>query len=79
MGTLRSRDQDVFIDEHGNEFYTPSVKGYSYNGIVFGDPAEIDGDPLTYGFDHSLFLNGTVEIIDGQVVVTVDEPDDAII
>lgn len=59
MGTLRSVSTDV--------------KGYTYNGVVLGDPAEIDGDPATYEFDHQAFPNGTVELVDDEIVVVPDD------
>ena len=74
MGTLRSTDYDIIIDEEGNETYVSNVKGHSFNGVTFGDPVELDGNPATHEFDDSAFPNGTVEIVDGEVVVVIDEP-----
>lgn len=57
MGTLRSNELLI---------------GYEYKGIILGDPAELDGDPTTYEYDHERFPNGTVEIIDGELTVIID-------
>jgi hypothetical protein len=58
MGTLRSSSTEV--------------QGFTYNGVVLGEPVELDGDPATFEFDHSAFPNGTVEVVDGELVVTAD-------
>ena len=58
MGTLRSSGTEV--------------KGHSYNGVVLGEPVEIDGDPATFEFDHPAFPNGTAEVVEGELVVTAD-------
>lgn len=56
MGTLRS-----FTDHTGMEV----------NGVLLGQPVEIDGDPNTFEWDDSALPNGTIAA-DGTV--TVDEP-----
>lgn len=53
------------------------VHGYTYTGILFGEPLEIDGDPLTAEYDHQFFPQGIVELIDGEIVITPDEPSEA--
>lgn len=58
MGTLRSISTDV--------------KGYTYNGVVLGEPVELDGDPATFEFDHPAFPNGTAEVVEGELAVTAD-------
>lgn len=58
MGTLRSSSTDV--------------KGFTYNGVVLGEPVELDGDPATFEFDHPAFPNGTAEVVEGELVVTAD-------
>lgn len=58
MGTLRSSNTEV--------------KGFTYNGVVLGEPVEIDGDPATFEFDHPAFPNGTVEVSEGELVVVKD-------
>lgn len=59
MGTLRSTTQDP--------------TGHTYNGVLLGDPVELDGDPNTFEWDDSAFPNGTCEVVDGELVVAVDE------
>lgn len=71
MGTLRS--SQVIENEDGT--FTPAVKGHAYNGVTLGEPVELDGDPATFEFDDSAFPNGTVELVDGELVVAVDEED----
>lgn len=61
MGTLRST--------------TPDPTGHTVNGVLLGDPVELDGDPATYEWDDSALPNGTCEVVDGVLVVTPDEPD----
>jgi hypothetical protein len=58
MGTLRSSSTEV--------------KGQTYNGVVLGEPVELDGDPSTFEFDHQAFPNGTVELVDNELVVVAD-------
>lgn len=58
MGTLRST--------------TDEVKGYAYNGVVLGQPSVVSEDPEEYVFDDSSLPNGTVELVDGELVVIVD-------
>lgn len=71
MGTLRSTQ--TIENEDGTAI--PAVKGHTYNGVLLGDPVELDGDPATFEFDDSAFPNGTAEVVDGELVVTVDEPE----
>ena len=59
MGTLRS--------------LTTDPTGHTVNGVLLGEPVELDGDPSTYEWDDSAFPNGTVEVVDGKIVVTPDE------
>ena len=61
MGTLRS--------------LTPDPTGHSVNGILLGDPVELDGDPSTYEWDDARLPQGTVEVVDGELVITPDELD----
>ncbi len=58
MGTLRS---------------TTDVKGMVVNGVLLGDPVEVDGDPATFEYDDSAFPNG--QIISGAVVVDEEHID----
>jgi hypothetical protein len=67
MGTLRS--YDIEIDpETGAKTYL--AQGLVVNGVLLGEPIEIDGDPGSAEWDDSAFPNGT---IDGAGIVTPDE------
>lgn len=68
MGTLRCT-QWV---EHDDTPPTSAVQGYEYNGVLFGQPLEIDGDPNTAEYDDSAFPTGIVELVDGEIIVTPD-------
>jgi hypothetical protein len=57
MGTLRSEKD---------------FSGNVVNGVILGDPIEIDGNPATFEWDDSAFPNGVIKK-DGTIVV--DEPD----
>jgi hypothetical protein len=59
MGTLRA--------------LTIDPKGYEFNGVTLGDPVELDDDPATFEWDDSRFPTGVCEVIDGELIVTVDE------
>jgi hypothetical protein len=69
MGTLRC--YQWIENEDGTR--TSAVQGLIYNGVILGEPLEIDGDPATAEFDDGMFPQGIVENIDGQAVVTPDE------
>lgn len=67
MGTLRS--YDIEIDpETGVKTYL--CQGLVVNGVLLGEPIEVDGDPNTAEWDDSAFPNGT---IDRAGIVTPDE------
>jgi hypothetical protein len=70
MGTLRSYDIEVVTDEFGNETKVYLAQGLVVNGVLLGEPIEIDGDPSTAEWDDSAFPNGT---IDRAGIVTPDE------
>jgi len=70
MGTLRSYDIEVVIDEFGNETKVYLAQGLVVNGVLLGEPIEIDGDPNTAEWDDSALPNGT---IDRAGIVTPDE------
>lgn len=59
MGTLRSTSSD------------PS--GHVVNGVLLGEPVEIDDDPTTFEWDDSAFPTGQVSVVGGQVQVVPDE------
>ena len=60
MGTLRS------LTNHS---------GMIVNGVTLGEPVELDDDPSTFEWDDSRFPNGECEVVDGVLIVTVDEVD----
>jgi hypothetical protein len=53
MGTLWSHDA--------------SRQGLEVNGVLLGEPAELDGNPLTYEWDDSAFPNGEI-LADGTII-----------
>ena len=59
MGTLRS--------------LTDEPTGYVYNGVILGQPVELDDDPSTFEWDDGAFPTGTANVIDGELVVVPDE------
>ena len=62
MGTLRS--------------FTDEPTGYEYNGVILGQPVELDDDPHTFEWDDGAFPYGTANVIDGELVVVPDEPNE---
>jgi hypothetical protein len=66
MGTLRCFEW--IIDEDGNK--TSAAQGLVVNGVILGQPVELDGDPASAEFDDSMFPNG---IIDADGTITPDE------
>jgi hypothetical protein len=71
MGMLKCYEWiDVFDDEGNLVEKKSAAQGLVVNGVLLGEPLEIDGDPATAEFDDSAFPNGT---IDGQGNITVDE------
>ena len=74
MGTLRSSQWTNVLDVDGEVVgQTPTCKGFSVNGITLGEPAELDGDPATVEWNDGRLPNGECEVVDGEIVVTVDE------
>ena len=67
MGTLRCYDW-VTDPETGEK--RSAVQGLTFNGVLLGEPLEIDGDPLTAEFNDSAFPNG---VIDAEGYITPDE------
>lgn len=61
-----------------------NVSGHTINGILLGDPVapvRVDGSPaqvgdnmadLFWGWDDAALPSGTVEVVDGEPVVTPD-------
>jgi len=70
MGTLRCYDWIETEDMDGTVTKTSAAQGLVVNGVILGQPLEIDGDPSSAEFDDSMFPNGT---IDGQGNITPDE------
>lgn len=59
MGTLRA--------------LTIEPQGYEFHGVTLGEPVELDDDPCPFEWDDSRFPNGVCEVIDGKLIVIVDE------
>jgi hypothetical protein len=59
MGTLRASTIDP--------------QGYEFNGVTLGEPAELDNDPCTFEWDDSRFPNGLCEVINGELIVIIDQ------
>ena len=71
MGMLKCTEWITVHDDQGNIVsVTSAAQGLVVNGVILGQPLEIDGDPNTAEFDDSMFPNGT---IDGQGNITPDE------
>lgn len=67
MGTLRCYD---WVTDPQTGEKRSAVQGLTFNGVLLGEPLEIDGDPLTAEFDDSMFPNG---VIDAEGYITPDE------
>lgn len=70
MGTLRTYDIEITVDEFGNETKNILAQGLVVNGVLLGVPVELDGDPGSAEWDDSALPNGT---IDRAGIVTLDE------
>lgn len=70
MGTLRCYDWIETEDMDGTVTKTSAAIGLVVNGVILGQPLEIDGDPSSAEFDDSMFPNGT---IDAEGNITPDE------
>ena len=70
MGTLRSYDIEIVTDEMGNETKIYLAQGLVVNGILLGEPLELDGDSGSAEWDDSALPNGT---IDRAGIITPDE------
>lgn len=66
MGTLRC--YEWIENEDGT--VTSAAQGLVVNGVILGEPLELDGDPKTAEFDDAMFPNGT---IDANGTITPDE------
>lgn len=67
MGTLRCYDW-VTDPETGEK--RSAVQGLTFNGVLLGEPLELDGDPASAEFDDAAFPNG---VIDAKGYITPDE------
>lgn len=72
MGTLRS-SATVNVGTEDEPIIVPAVQGFEYNGVVLGQPVEIDGDPSTFEWDDAAFPNGTADVVAGELIVIPDE------
>lgn len=66
MGTLKC--YDWIENEDGT--HTSAAQGLIVNGVLLGEPLELDGDPATAEFDDAAFPNG---IIDAEGNITPEE------
>jgi hypothetical protein len=66
MGTLRC--YEWIENEDGT--HTSAAQGLIVNGVLLGEPLELDGDPDTAEFDHPAFPNG---VITADGTITPDE------
>jgi hypothetical protein len=72
VGILRAFDPEIIVNEDGTETIVWLEQGMVVNGVILGDPVELDGNPLTAEWDDSMFPNGT---IDKTGKITPDEDD----
>lgn len=66
MGTLRC--YEWITNEDGT--VTSAAQGLVVNGVILGQPIELDGDPNSAEFDDSMLPNGAITA-DGTI--TLDE------
>ena len=69
MGTLRSTEVIFIPNEDPDQPDTaiPACQGLVINGVLLGEPVQLDDDPATYEWDDSAFPNGIV-MSDGTVI-----------
>jgi hypothetical protein len=68
MGVLRCTEWiEVFDDEGNLVSKTSAAQGLVVEGVILGEPLELDGDPATAEFDHQLFPNGEI-LADGTII-----------
>jgi len=68
MGTLRC--YEWIENEDGTK--TSAAEGLIVNGVLLGQPLEIDGDPSTAEFDDSMFPQGII-LADGTIIPDEDD------
>ena len=66
MGTLKC--YEWIENEDGTK--TSAAQGLVVNGVILGNPLELDGNPSSAEFDDSMLPNGTIDK-DGNI--TPDE------
>ena len=71
MGTLRAFDPEIIINEDGTETIVWLEQGMVVNGVILGEPVELDGNPLTAEWDDSMFPNGII-LADGTIIPDED-------
>lgn len=59
MGTLRA--------------LTIDPQGHAFNGVTLGEPVKLDDDLATFEWNDSRLPNGKCQVIDGGLIVTIDE------
>lgn len=64
MGTLRC--YEWIENEDGTK--TSAAQGLVVNGVILGNPLELDGDPATAEFDDGMFPNGEI-LADGTIIL----------
>ena len=72
MGVLRAFDPEIIVNEDGSETIVWPQQGMVVNGVLLGDPVELDNDPLTAEWDDSMFPNGTI-LADGTIIPDEDD------
>ena len=63
MATLRCKE---WI-EHEDGTKTSAAQGLVVEGVILGQPLELDGDPASAESDHQLFPNGEI-LADGTII-----------
>jgi hypothetical protein len=58
--------------EHEDGTKTSAAQGLIVNGVLLGEPLELDLDPATAEFDDSMFPNGII-LADGTIIPDEDE------
>lgn len=71
MGTLRC--YEWIENEDGT--HTSAAQGLIVNGVLLGEPLELDGDPNSAEFNDGALPDG---VIDGEGNITIDEVTDGV-
>jgi len=71
--TLRCYEWIEVFDDEGNLIEKKSAaQGLVVNGVLLGEPLEIDGNPSTAEFDDSAFVQGII-LADGTIIPDEDD------